>query len=326
MEDVSRAFSSHLLASTLSNTLICASQGEEQVLFLGLATEAFRRSRGGHTKSEFLFVAMEPVEDEGQLDPYRGDVARSASGAEHKKFPDRCGLYRIDPDEKQKIKDLDDLTMDISPTPRQRRGRKAQQIRLRFAHINGTESRVGPILTTHVLGNFERVWLSRSEDHLKGSCWGLKASASALPHKRKTTVGGEPPSPSPSLQMKSVSKVFSSNLSSVTLDTTLLCLNGDALKLGFRAEPPTRRKDPQSKFHVLFVTMRRVEGGNSGIATDAPGTQRLRSAIGDEVDLRSASERGAMQVDSVDAKRKADSEPVEAPLPKTAKSEGEEVS
>ncbi|KAF4716349.1 hypothetical protein FOZ63_028564 [Perkinsus olseni] len=294
MEDVSRAFSSHLLASTLSNTLICASQGEEQVLFLGLATEAFRRSRGGHTKSEFLFVAMEPVEDEGQLDPYRGDVARSASGAEHKKFPDRCGLYRIDPDEKQKIKDLDDLTMDISPTPRQRRGRKAQQIRLRFAHINGTESRVGPILTTHVLGNFERVWLSRSEDHLKGSCWGLKASASALPHKRKTTVGGEPPSPSPSLQMKSVSKVFSSNLSSVTLDTTLLCLNGDALKLGFRAEPPTRRKDPQT--------------------------------IGDEVDLRSASERGAMQVDSVDAKRKADSEPVEAPLPKTAKSEGEEVS
>ncbi|KAF4647686.1 hypothetical protein FOZ61_003844, partial [Perkinsus olseni] len=243
------------------------------------------------------------------------------------KFPDRCGLYRIDPDEKQKIKDLDDLTMNISLTLRQGGGSKAQQIRLRFAHINGTESRVGPILPTHVLGNFKRLWLRRSEDDLKGSCWGLQASKSALPHKRRTTVGGEPPSQSPSLQMKSVSKVFSSNLSSVTLDTTLLCLNGDALKLGFRAEPPTWREDPQSKSHFLFVTMRRVEGGNSGIPTDEPGTEGLRSAIGDEVeDLRSASEGGAMQVDSVDAKRKADSEPAEAPLPKAARSEGDEAS
>ncbi|KAF4701483.1 hypothetical protein FOZ63_028385 [Perkinsus olseni] len=105
MKDVSRAFSSHLLASTLGNTLTCSSGGEEQVLSLGLATEAFRKSREAHTKSEFLFVTMEPVEDEGQLDPNRGDVVPSASGEEYKKFPDRCGLYRIDRADQEKIKD-----------------------------------------------------------------------------------------------------------------------------------------------------------------------------------------------------------------------------
>ncbi|KAF4662071.1 hypothetical protein FOZ61_002744 [Perkinsus olseni] len=312
MKDVSRAFTSHLVASTLGNTLICSSKGEEQVLYIGFATEAFRRSRGGHTKSEFLFVAMEPVEDDGQLNLNRGDVVPSASGAGYKKFPDRCGLYRIDPDEKQKIKDLDDLTMDISPTPPRIR-RKAQHIYLRFAHINGTESRVGPILTTNVVHNFERVWLSRSEDDLKGSCWGLQASKSVLPHKRKKTVDGEPPSPSPSLQMKSVSRVYSSNLSSATLGTTLLCLNDDvSLRLGFRAEPPTKFGDPLSKSHFLFVIMRRVEGGSSVIATDEPGKEVVDSAIGDKV------ESGAMQVDSVNVKRKADSESAEA--------EGDEVS
>ncbi|KAF4704752.1 hypothetical protein FOZ62_030389 [Perkinsus olseni] len=315
MKDVSRAFTSHLLASTLSNTLICSSEGEEQVLYIGFATEAFRRSRGGHTKSEFFFVTMEPVEDDGQLNLNRGDVVPSASGAEYKKFPDRCGLYRIDPDEKQKVKDLDDLTMDISLTPRQKGGREAQQIRLRFAHINGTESRVGPLLTRNVVHNFERVWL-RSEDDLKGSCWGLDGSRSTRPRKGKTTVDGEPPSPSPNLQMKSVSKVYSSNLSSATLDTTLLCLNDDfSLRLGFRAEPPTKYRDPQSKSHFLFVIMRR-----SVIATDEPGKEVVDSAIGDKV------ESGAMQVDSVNVKRKADPEPAEAPLPKAGKFEESGVS
>ncbi|KAF4686698.1 hypothetical protein FOZ62_006323, partial [Perkinsus olseni] len=119
-------------------------------------TEAFRRSREAHTESEFLFVTMGPVEDDGQLNPNRGSVIPSASVGEYKKFPERCGLYHIDPDEKQKIKDLDDLTIDISLTPRQKGGREAQQIRLRFAPINGTESPVGPISPTHVLHNVER--------------------------------------------------------------------------------------------------------------------------------------------------------------------------
>ncbi|KAF4721656.1 hypothetical protein FOZ63_029293 [Perkinsus olseni] len=253
---------------------------------------------------------MEPVEDHGQLNPSKGDVVPPASGSEHKKFPHRCGLYRIDPDEKQKIKDLDDLTMDISPTPLQKGGREVQQIRLRFTHINGTESPVGPISPSHVLHNFERVWLSRSEDDLKGSCWGLRASQSALRRKRKTTVDGEPPSQSPSLQMRSVSSVYSSNLSSVTLDTTLLCLNDDvSLRLGFRAEPPTKYRDSQR------------------IATDEPGKEVVDPAIGDEVeDLCPGPESGAMQGDLVHTKRKADSEPAEVPYPKAAKSEGDEVS
>ncbi|KAF4707624.1 hypothetical protein FOZ63_006430 [Perkinsus olseni] len=320
MKDASRAFTSHLLASTLGTTLICSPEGEEQVLYIGFATKAFRRSTGGQTKSEFLFVAMEPVEGDGQLNLNRGDVVPSASGSEHKKFPDRCGLYRIDPDEKQKIKDLHDLTMDISLTPCQRRGRKAQQIRLRFAHINGIESHVGPLLPRNVVHNFERVWL-RSKDDLKGSCWGLSASTFAGPRKGKTTVDGEPPSPSPDLQMKSVSRVYSSNLSSVTLDTTLLCLNDDvSLRLGFRAEPPTKYRDPQSKSHFLFVIMRRVKSGSLGIAPDEPGKEVVDLAIGDKV------KSGAMQVDPADVKRKADPEPAEAPLPKAAKFEETGVS
>ncbi|KAF4691451.1 hypothetical protein FOZ60_015449 [Perkinsus olseni] len=235
MKDVSRAFSPHLLTATLSNTLICSSTGDEKVLYLGLATQAFK----GETRTN-------------------GDVVPSASGEKHKKFPDRCGLYQIDPADKEKIKDLDDLTMNISPT--QGTGRKGQVIRLRFAHVNGTEYHIGPIKPTRVNEHSERVWLSRSEDELKGSCWGLWLSG-----RRKRTVAGESLFQSPWLQMRSVSKVFSSNLSRVTLESTLLCLKGDvSLRLGFRAEASKKGKDPQSKSHFIFVTMKRVSGRKPG--------------------------------------------------------------
>ncbi|KAF4649921.1 hypothetical protein FOZ61_000834, partial [Perkinsus olseni] len=288
MKDVSRAFSPQLLSSTLSNTLICSSRGDEKVIYLGLATQAFKGE--SRTKSEFLFVTMESVEDEGQLNPLSGDVVPCASGEKHKKSPDRCGLYQINPADKEKIKDLDDLTMNISPPPTQ--GRRAQIIHLRFAHTNGTEYRVGPIFPTRVYDQFERVWLSRSED--KGNCWGLRSS-----RKRRTTVDGGSPSQTPALQMKSVSKVFSSNLSSVTLDSTLLCLEGDvSLRLGFREEASKKGKDPQSKSHHLFVTMKRVSGGSPGITADELGKEGLGSAAVDQAeDLGSASESGATEVD-----------------------------
>ncbi|KAF4740515.1 hypothetical protein FOZ63_007399 [Perkinsus olseni] len=313
MKDVSRAFSPHLLTATLSNTLICSSTGDEKVIYLGLATQAFKGET--RTKSEFLYVTMESVEDEGQLNPLSGDVVPSASGEKHKKFPDRCGLYQIDLSDKEKIKDLDDLTMNISPT--QGTARKGQVIRLRFAHVNGTEYHIGPIKPTRVNEHSERVWLSRSEDELKGSCWGLWLSG-----RRKRTVAGESLFQSPWLQMRSVSKVFSSNLSRVTLESTLLCLKGDvSLRLGFRAEASKKGKDPQSKSHFIFVTMKRVSGRSPGKATGKLGEEGLRSATDDQAeDLGSASESGAMQVDLVDGKRKAESEPAEAPLPKIAKS------
>ncbi|KAF4736192.1 hypothetical protein FOZ62_019174, partial [Perkinsus olseni] len=117
---------------------------DEKVIYLGLATQAFKGET--RTKSEFLYVTMESVEDEGQLNPLSGDVVPSASGEKHKKFPDRCGLYQIDLSDKEKIKDLDDLTMNISPT--QGTARKGQVIRLRFAHVNGTEYHIGPIKPT----------------------------------------------------------------------------------------------------------------------------------------------------------------------------------
>ncbi|KAF4720193.1 hypothetical protein FOZ62_008096 [Perkinsus olseni] len=317
MEDVSRAFSPQLLTATLSNTLICSSRGDEKVLYLGLATQAFGMSTEAHTKSEYLFVTMESVEDESQLNPLSGDMVPSASGEKHKKFPDRCGLYQIEPADKEKIKDLDDLTMNISPTPPQRPGRRAQVIHLRFPHINGSEYRVGPIIPTRVYDHSQRVRLSRSEDELKASCWGLRSS-----RKSKRTVARESLFQTPMLQMRSVSKVFTPNLSGVTLDSTLLCLKGDvSLRLGFRAEASKKGKDPPSKSHILFVTMMRVSGGSPGITADELGKEGLGSATDDQAeDLDSASESGAMQVDLVDGKRKAESEPTEAPLPKIAKS------